>query len=255
VTVPACYDGPNVTGRHHEHTDAPPDTLFAGTLFLHQPARGEGYRVNVDAVLLAAFAGSLRHARCALDLGAGVGAVGLCLLYRDRATKVILLDRDAALCRLAIKNLDANGWQDRGQAHVADVTRVAAVPERAADLVVCNPPYVVPGRGRVPAIAPGARMGDLDGFIVAARHALAARGRACFIYPAVELITLAGALRQRGLEPKRLRMVHADAGQPARVALVEAAPGKPGGLIVEPPLFERDGPRPSQALEALLAPR
>ena len=34
-----------------------PDKLLGGAVTLHQPARGEGYRVNVDAILLAWFAG------------------------------------------------------------------------------------------------------------------------------------------------------------------------------------------------------
>src|SRR5262245_55763877 len=55
------------------------DALFDGALTLFQPARG--YRVNIDALLLAAFAARGRRARRAIDLGAGVGAVGLSLLY------------------------------------------------------------------------------------------------------------------------------------------------------------------------------
>jgi tRNA1Val (adenine37-N6)-methyltransferase len=224
-------------------------------MILHQPARGQGYRVNVDAVLLAAFAGQHRRAKRALDLGSGVGAVGLCLLYRDRAAHVVMVDRDPSVARMATKNIHANGWRDRAEARVVDVTDVGTVPERAADLVVCNPPYVAPGRGRLPTVGARARMGELAGFIVAARRGLGARGRACFIYPATELLTLTAELQSAGLEPKRLRLVHARAGHAARVALVEAMPGKRGGLVVEPPLFEREGRSPSQALRAVLAAR
>lgn len=230
------------------------DTLFGGTLTLHQPARGQGYRVNVDAVLLAAFAGKHRKSRRALDSGAGVGAVGLSLLLRGRAEHVVMLDHDAVLSRLCRTNLQANGFGDRGRATVGDVGRLTTVPAKEFDLVVCNPPYVMPGRGRVPLTAARARMGDLGGFARAARHALAARGRACFIYPARELYFLFSELRQSGLEPKRLQLVHAHIEQSARVALVEATPGKPGGLTVDSPLVERDDHGPSLALQAILAP-
>jgi tRNA1Val (adenine37-N6)-methyltransferase len=230
------------------------DTLFAGTLKLHQPARAEGYRVNVDAVLLASFAGQDRRSKHTLDLGAGVGAVSLCLLYRDRAQHVVMLERERELSRLGMLNLQANAWTHRGEAVVGDVTSLATVPRAAADLVVCNPPYVTPGRGRMPVVGSKAKMGELDAFIVSARHALAARGRACFVYPAADLVRLLGSLSTHGLEPKRLQMVHARAGQPARIALVEALPGKPGGLVVETPLFERDEHGASPALTAILAP-
>ena len=54
-----------------------------------------------------------------------------------------------------------------------------------------------------------------------------------------QLATLFETLRAAGLEPKRMRAVHASAGRPARVVLVEAQPAKRGGLVIEPPFIER----------------
>jgi tRNA1(Val) A37 N6-methylase TrmN6 len=73
------------------------------------------------------------------------------------------------------------------------------------------------------------------------------------VYPANELASLVEALRGAGLEPKRLRAVHAAADRDARVVLVEAMAAKPGGLAIEPPLIERDGAGYSRELAALLA--
>jgi tRNA1Val (adenine37-N6)-methyltransferase len=233
---------------------APPshDTLFGGALVLHQPARGEGYRVNVDAVLLAWFAGAPRRAKRAIDLGAGVGGVGLCLLYRDRADRILFVDRDRALLLFCKRNLEANGWRERGDVARVDLSnRVGSWA--AADLVVCNPPYSQVGAGRAPKLASAARVGDVEVFTRAARQVLGARGRACFVYPANGLALLFDALRSSGLEPKRLRPVHATTDRPARVALVEAAAAKPGGLVVEPPLVERAARGTSPALDAILA--
>ncbi len=122
-------------------------------------------------------------------------------------------------------------------------------------MVVCNPPYFEPGRGR-PAKTPArarARAGELSHFTAAARALLGRRGRACFVYPASELLALTTALRAAGLEPKRLRFVHASAGAPARIVMVEAVAGKPGGLRIAPPVYERDGDGYSVELAALLA--
>jgi tRNA1Val (adenine37-N6)-methyltransferase len=228
------------------------DTLFGGALTLHQPARGEGYRVNVDALLLAWFAGAPRRAARVVDLGAGVGAVGLCLLHLERAGDVLFVEREPPLSRLSMKNLSANGWESRGSALVADVGDPEALASVRADLVVCNPPYVAPGRGRSPVVGKGARMGELGVFVTAARRILG-RGRACFVYPASELTTLLGTLRSSGLEPKRLSFVHSRAEEPARVALVEAVPGKRGGLVVSPPLIERTEEGPTAMLAAIVA--
>lgn len=229
------------------------DTLFGGAVTLHQSARGEGYRANVDAILLAAFSFSrrARAAKRAVDLGAGSGAVALSLLHLGGAEHVTLVEIDPASATLAEANLAANGWKEQGRVLVGNVDALGSLD---ADLVVCNPPYVAPGKGRVPA-HPGrarARTGELASFVRGARRVAGRRARICFVYPAASLFDLAGAMSSAGLEIKRARLVHADAGAPARVVLVEALAAKPGGLVIEPPLFEREGKGYGEELRALL---
>lgn len=244
--------------------DVTDDALFGGALTLRQPARGSGYRVNVDAILLAAFAGHAlaggglderRTARLAVDLGAGVGAVSLSLLHLGLADAVTLVEVDAAVAALARENLAENAYADVGQVVVGDVRQTDAAVAPKADLVVCNPPYVPPGRGREPAAAlTSAKYGQLDAFVWAARRVAGRRARVAFVYPAIETTTLLETFRSAGLEPKRLRTVHGRVGDRARVVLVECVAGKPGGLAIEPPLFECDasGVRTGD-LEGLLA--
>jgi tRNA1Val (adenine37-N6)-methyltransferase len=233
-------------------TELSDDALFGGRVTLRQPRRGAGYRTNVDALLLAAFAAQGRRAKLAVDLGAGSGAVGLSLLFFDRAEKVILVDIDRAATEAARANLVENGWTERGAVVHADVARL---PRGAAELVVCNPPYVAPGRGRLPKhpATARARSGELASFTRAARALLGKRARACFVYPARELGALWVALHASGLVPKRLRAVHADAASPARIVLVEACAAKPGGLAVEPPLVERDAGGYTAEMRAIVA--
>ena len=205
---------------------------------LHQLPRG-AYRSNGDAHLLADFAAA-RRCRRAVDLGAGIGAIGLTLLEHGAAEHVLFVEIDAAAAALAQQNLDENGWTARGEVIACDVRHLDASAAGGPDLVVCNPPYVAPGRGRPPS-HPGrarARQGDLAAFVDAARRVLGRRGRAAFAYPAGEATTLLAALRAAGLEPKRLRAVHARPGSRARIVLVEAQPAKAGGLDILPPLIE-----------------
>ena len=68
---------------------------------------------------------------------------------------------------------------------------------------------------------------------------LGRRGRACFVYPAREMVSLFEQLRARGLEPKRMKTVRATAEDAAQIVLVEAMAAKPGGLIVLPDIVER----------------
>jgi tRNA1Val (adenine37-N6)-methyltransferase len=230
------------------------DTLFGGSVVLVQPRRGAGYRTNVDALLLAAFAAQSRPnpTATAYDLGAGVGAVGLALLRFDSARRVVFVEVNEPAATMAQYNLDANGWADRGEVVRADVRVAARSRTGAATLIVCNPPYLSPGRGRVSHAQAHARVGKLADFVEAARQLAGRRARACFVYPTQELTTLFSTLTDEGLHPKRMRLVHATPDAPARVALVEATAGRAGGLVAMPPLVERAAQRYTPEMRALL---
>ena len=201
-----------------------------------QPARGDGYRANVDAFHLARFAAAGgRPARAAFDLGAGSGAVGLALLALEAAARVTFVEIDEAAAAFAAKNLAAHGWEGRGDVLRADVARLPVALDGTADLVVCNPPYVEAGRGRLPPEPrrARARMGSLALFVGAARKLAGRRARVCFVYPANELVTLRHP-RSAGLG-EATRTVHAR-GASARIALINAGQ-KAGGTtnpVIEP---------------------
>jgi tRNA1Val (adenine37-N6)-methyltransferase len=238
----------NVHVRSATQTKVSEDALFDGRIKLFQPAPGSGYRANADALLLAAFAGQSRRVRSAVDLGSGVGAVGLALFHLGIAERVDFIDRDPSLAALCRRNLVANGFESRGSVIVADLERslrvIAPRLAHAANLVVANPPYVAitrDGRARTEGQTVArqrARHGDLAPFMRAAAQALGRRGRVCFIYPAHALLELTVLARTVRLEPKRLRFVHGKVDRPARVALIELAFAKAGGLVVETPLIE-----------------
>ena len=214
------------------------DSLFGGALSLRQPARG--YRMNVDALFLAAFAAHGRRADLAVDLGAGVGSVALALWHLRAASRFALVEREAPLLALAEENageakMSAQGWccdLDAG---------LPAELQQSADLVVSNPPFFDPAQSRQGpnAAKTRARFGELAPFMDAAAAALnGARARVVFVYPARELSRLLSEAARVRLVPKRLRLVHADASSAARVALLELRRAKPGGLVVLPPLLE-----------------
>lgn len=210
------------------------DTLWDGQLALYQPRPGDGYRFNVDAVHLARFA-SEKPAKRALDLGSGVGAVGLSLLHLRAAAHVTLVDHEPRYLQLASKSIEALAWQSR--VHCIERAVESLSLSDKFDLIVSNPPYTEPGAGRS-SKAGSARQGALAPFVKAARAHLGARGRFACVYPAREWQHLLACLAGAGLVPKRARFVHAKSDAAARVVLVEASAGKPGGLQVDPPLIE-----------------
>jgi len=223
------------------HPELTTDTLLEGRVTIQQPRRG--YRVNVDSLLLANFAAAGRTAALAVDLGAGVGALGLVLLAVGAARTVALVEADPELVALSRENLARA--TARGVAHACELgrQRLPAGLLQSAELVVCNPPFFPSARG-TPAreSARRSRSGELEPFLRAARALLSGpRARATFCYPAGELGTLLSRAETAKLVPKRLRFVHARSDNPARLALVELRLAKPGGLVVLPPLVEWNG--------------
>lgn len=230
------------------------DALLEGAVTLRQPRTG--YRVNVDSLLLAAFAAQGRTARVAVDLGAGAGAVGLVLHAVRAARSVVLVDNDPELVTLALENLAQNG----APGSVVSWDVASAPPPRelvqGAELVASNPPFFPPASGTPTADGNKrrARSGHLEPFVRAAQALLAGpRARAAFCYPAAGLTDLFAAARVSGLVPKRLRLVHPRASAPARLALVELRIAKPGGLVVEPALIEWEGRTRSDELAEIVA--
>jgi hypothetical protein len=79
---------------------------FGGRLQLQQALTG--HRVGTDAALLAAAAPAGFGGLC-VDLGAGVGAVGLAVAALHRTSSVRLVEIDQAAAALAAANVAANG--------------------------------------------------------------------------------------------------------------------------------------------------
>jgi tRNA1(Val) A37 N6-methylase TrmN6 len=115
------------------------DTVMGGRVKLLQPRRG--YRIAVDAVLLAA-AVDARPGDSVLDLGAGVGAVGLCIAARVAGCHVTGIELQPDLAALADRNVALNQAGNRVQTLVHDLASPLPPGLGPFDHVVTNPPYL-----------------------------------------------------------------------------------------------------------------
>jgi len=115
------------------------DTLLGGTVRLRQPR--DGFRATIDPVLLAAAVPAQAGERV-LDIGCGSGAAALCLARRVEGLRVVGVDVDRDMARLAQDNAELNGMGGIFEAVVGDLQRP---PPRLAphsfDHVIANPPY------------------------------------------------------------------------------------------------------------------
>ncbi|MGN6097097.1 MAG: tRNA1(Val) (adenine(37)-N6)-methyltransferase [Bosea sp. (in: a-proteobacteria)] len=223
------------------------DRLLDGRLRLRQPRKG--HRAGSDAVLLAA-ALPERDGGHLLDIGTGVGTVGLAAALNAPRLRATLLERDPDLAALAAENAVLNGMADRTRVVVADVA--AKAKELAAlgllpasfDVVTMNPPFYPPGGTRASPV-PNRRAAhvaetDLALWLRAARRLLRSGGSIAVIHRAEALPELLSGL-ETGFGALAIRPVHALAERPAIRVIVTAVLNsrKPAELL---PAFVINGP-------------
>jgi tRNA1Val (adenine37-N6)-methyltransferase len=215
------------------------DALFDGRVTLFQSRLGD--RFSLDALLLASFA-SVKRRDTIVDLGCGNGAVCLALAELHHSTMLTGIDVQAAVTERARRSVRLNGLDGRITIITADVRNRRDLPKQGAfDVAVCNPPYRKPGSGRISRnderrIARHELHGDVGDFLRAGAFLLRQKGRMALVYLAARSADLIVAMRQAGIEPKRLRMVHSFPDAEASLLLIEGVKGGSAGLTVLPPL-------------------
>ncbi|MFI5014721.1 MAG: tRNA1(Val) (adenine(37)-N6)-methyltransferase [Hyphomicrobiales bacterium] len=224
--------------------------FLGGRVRLRQPRLG--HRAGTDAALVVAAARPYAKGRV-VDLGAGVGAIGLSLAVLDPALEVVLVEIDPVIAALAAETAALNAREDRVRTIVEDA-RALAADARARrslgapyDLVVMNPPFTSARRSQASPDPRRARAhlmeeGDLSQWIGAASALLKPKGALVSIYRPDGLGALLEAL-QPAFGGIALRPVHARSEDAASRILVFARKGGRAPLSIAPPLIlhERDG--------------
>lgn len=112
------------------------DRFLDGRVTAAQPA--SGFRAGHDTVLLAA-AVPAESKSLLLELGAGAGIASLCLAVRVPRARIIGIEIDPALVRLANENAERNAVADRVTFITADVASTAYTD--GVHHVFFNPPF------------------------------------------------------------------------------------------------------------------
>jgi tRNA1(Val) A37 N6-methylase TrmN6 len=219
------------------------DAFLGGRLRILQPAIG--YRAGIDGVLLAATVEAEAGAQV-LDVGAGVGVVGLCVAQRLPDVAITMVERHGQLAALARRNVERNGFLARVRVIEADIFRpLGEAPKLAAaaesfDQILANPPFHVEGRGTaagdpVKAGANAMPAGALDRWVRFMAAMARPGGRITLIHRADALPELLSALGGR-FGGAVVVPLHPRDGEPALRVLVRAVKGSRAPLQLQPGL-------------------
>lgn len=215
--------------------DASLDGFLDQRLRLRQSAAG--HRAGTDAVLLA---GATREDQqgLILDIGAGVGAVGLMAALRAPGATVGLVEIDPGSCALARENVAANDLDARVAVYEADVLsaksrRAAGLIDESAALVLTNPPFHQAGRVRVTPDAAKARAhvasAPLAAWVRACLALLAPGGTFVMIHRADALAQCLAAVEGR-LGGVSIAPIHTRSDAPATRILLTGVKGSKAPL-------------------------
>jgi tRNA1(Val) A37 N6-methylase TrmN6 len=233
------------------------DRWLGGRLALVQPRRG--HRVGTDAALLVGAAGTPEGR--IVDIGSGVGAVGLALAQRSPLAFANLVEIDPELARLAESNAERNGLQERTRVLRLDALnsgerREAGLVE-LADCVVTNPPFFEPkavrvspdeGKARAHVMSRAEAGAMLPDWISASLAILAPGGRFVMIHRPDALSAILAAIGSR-LGALAVLPVHPIVGASAHRLLVTGVKGSKAPLRIAPGLIlhQADGRLTSEA--------
>ncbi len=207
---------------------------------------GHGLAWGTDAYLLASF---LRPARRICELGCGSGVVSFLAAAHGKAETIVAFELNRDAFSRAERGVILNSLEGRVAVFNRDIREVRPTdPECGGrfDAVFSNPPYIAhPGAKKTDAEADDARHennGGIADFCFSAARLLKHKGRFVCVWRPERLCDIFLAMREAGIEPKRLVEVYPDSRSAASTVLCEGVLGGGKGLTVLPPLFVyRDG--------------
>jgi tRNA1Val (adenine37-N6)-methyltransferase len=186
----------------------------------------KGHRFSTDDVLTAWYGTSwCPSARTVLDLGSGIGSVGMIAAWRLPGARFVTIEAQAESVALARKSAAYNGLEARYEIRQGDFREPAALgKDELFDLVLGSPPYFPLGTGiegdHPQKIACRFEVrGDIANYCVAAATHLAHGGFFACVFPTEQLGRAEQGATAAGLVIVRRRPVVLREGEPPLLTL------------------------------------
>jgi tRNA1(Val) A37 N6-methylase TrmN6 len=197
----------------------------------------KNHRFGTDAMLLSDFA-EIRHKDTVCDFCTGCGIIPV-LIYRKYAPRFVLgLDIIPEAAEIFAKTIEENAL-DNISSLCADLrTLPRSLPEnlpKTYDVITCNPPYKAAGSGimsesQTDKAARHETECTINDVCLAAKKMLRSGGRLILCNRPERLADVICAMRENGIEPKRLKFVAKSPETPPWLFLIEGR--KDGGAFM-----------------------
>ncbi len=201
-----------------------------------------GFCFGMDAVLLSGFVQAGPKDKI-IDLGTGTGILPLLLRAKTGSKDITGLEIQEQVAEMAERSVKLNDLESDIRIICGDLKEAdRLVPAGSFDVVTSNPPYMKADGGLTnpderKAISRHEIKCSFEDVVKSAKRLLKSGGKFFLVHRPERLAELITTLRQNGMEPKRLRMVHSFADEKAVMVLIEAASGGRTFLKVEKPLI------------------
>ena len=196
--------------------------------------RRDGHRYSTDDLLCAWFAcrcaedRGVRVAR-ALDLGAGIGSVGMMVAWKHPAARLVAVEAQAISADLFARSIRYNGAEGRIDLRRGDLRDPSLVPEAGAfDLVTGSPPYFDEADGVVSELPQRGpcrfeQRGGVEGYAAAGARALAPEGVMALVHTWAACERVEQAAEEAGLHVVTKLPVSLREGKAPHLGLYELA--------------------------------
>lgn len=202
---------------------------------------------GIDAVILADYA-EIRKNDVVYDLGTGTGIIPMLLAGRSRNVKITALEVQQESADMAQRSVAMNSLESVINVVNGDIKKTAELfPKAQADVVTCNPPYMIFQHGKqnpsdCKAIARHEVLCTLEDVVKSASFLLKPKGRFYMIHRPFRLAEIFRVMAAYNLEPKRMRLVQPFEDKEPNMVLIEARKGANSRITVEKPLVVYNTP-------------
>lgn len=203
------------------------------------------FRFGVDAVLLSDFA-SVKKTDSVLEVGTGTGIISILLYAKKKPKMITAIEISEEMAEMAYRSVKYNNLLDYIQIIPMDLKEAPHLLGKGKyNAVVTNPPYMKLGSGIInpqkeQASARFEVHCTLKDIIDAAYELLLPGGRFYMVHRTDRIVDIIYMMRNKGIEPKRIRFIHSSPEKKPHLLLMEGAKGGRPELKFMEPLYIYD---------------